>query len=83
MEKFTGGAIAIVCGSMLIKTNKSIDEIQKAVNELYRLNDALRIRVSEENGQPYQYITEYKEQNIEIALDFPDKWADERDDLMW
>lgn len=66
MEKFTGGAIAIVCGSMLIKTNKSIDEIQKAVNELYRLNDALRIRVSEENGQPYQYITEYKEQNIEI-----------------
>ncbi len=66
MEKFTGGAIAIVCGSMLINTDKSVAEMKKAVNELYRLNDALRIRVSEENGQPYQYVTEYKEQDIEV-----------------
>ena len=66
MEKFTGGTIAIVCGSMLIQTDKSVDEMKKAVNELYRLNDALRIRVSEENGQPYQYVTEYKEQDIEV-----------------
>lgn len=66
MEKFTGGAIAIVCGSMLISTDKSVEDMKIAVNELYRLNDALRIRVSEENGQPYQYITEYKEQDIEV-----------------
>ena len=66
MEKFTGGAIAIVCGSMLINTDKSVDEMKKTVNELYRLNDALRIRISEENGQPYQFITKYKEQDIEV-----------------
>lgn len=66
MEKFVGGSISIICGSMLIQTDKSIDEMKKAVNELYRLNDALRIRVSEEDGQPYQYITEYKEQDIEV-----------------
>ena len=66
MEKFTGGSIAIVCGSMFIQTAKSVDEMKKAVNELYRLNDALRIRTSEENGQLYQYITEYKEQDIEV-----------------
>lgn len=66
MEKFTGGAISIVCGSMLISTDKSVDEMKKAVNELYRLNDALRIRVAEKDGQPYQYITEYQEQNIEV-----------------
>ena len=66
MEKFTGGSIAIVCGSMLIQTDKSVDEMKKAVNELYRLNDALRIRVAEENGQPYQYITEYKEPDVEV-----------------
>ncbi len=68
MEKFTGGAISIVCGSMLISTDKSVDDMKTAVNELYRLNDALRIRVSEENGQPYQYITEYKEQDIEVLF---------------
>ena len=72
MEKFTGGAIAIVCGSMLISTDKSVEDMKIAVNELYRLNDALRIRVSEENGQPYQYITEYKEQDIEV-LSFNNK----------
>ncbi len=66
MEKFAGGAISIVCGSMLINTDKSVDEMKKAVNGLFRLNDALRIRVSEENGQPYQYISEYMEQNIEV-----------------
>lgn len=66
MEKFAGGSISIVCGSMLIKTDKSIDEMQKSVNELYRLNDALRIRVSEEDVQPYQYVTEYQEKDIEV-----------------
>ncbi|MBE6784596.1 MAG: hypothetical protein E7536_11410 [Ruminococcaceae bacterium] len=72
MEKFTGGTIAIVCGGMLISTDKSVDEMKKAVNELYRLNDALRIRVSEENGQPCQYITEHTEQDIEV-LSFDSK----------
>ena len=72
MEKFTGGSIAIVCGSMLIQTDKSVDEMKKAVNELYRLNDALRIRVAEGNGQPYQHITEYKEQDVEV-LSFDSK----------
>lgn len=72
MEKFAGGAISIVCGSMLIKTDKSVDEMKKAVNELYRLNDALRIRVTEENGQPYQYVTEYQEQDIDV-LNFNSK----------
>lgn len=66
MEKFAGGSISIVCGSMLISTDKPVDEMKKAVNELYRLNDALRIRVTEEKGQPYQHITEYTEQNIEV-----------------
>lgn len=85
MEKFTDGAIAIVCGSMLINTDKSVDEMKKAVNELYRLNDALRIRVAEKDGQPHQYITEYKEQDIEVIYfnskeeldDYASKYAKE------
>ena len=38
MEKFVGGSISIICGSMLIQTDKSIDGMKKAVNELYCLN---------------------------------------------
>lgn len=72
MEKFAGGSISIVCGSMLVNTDKSVDEMKNAVNGLYRLNDALRIRVSEINGQPYQYLSEYQEQNIDV-LNFNSK----------
>lgn len=66
MEKFAGNTVGIVCGSMFIQTDKSVDDMKKAVNELYRLNDALRLNIVEENGQPYQYITEYRVQNIEV-----------------
>lgn len=66
MEKYAGGSISVVCGSMLIKTDKSVEEMTRAVNEIYRLNDALRVRVLEENGQPHQYIEEYTTQEIDV-----------------
>ena len=51
MEKFAGGAIAVICGSMLIRGKKDLSEIKQAVNEIYRINDALRIRIKEEHGR--------------------------------
>ena len=72
MEKFAGGSIATVCGSIIIKCEKDIETLSNAVNELYRLNDALRIRIIETDGVPYQTITEYKEQEINV-LRFKDK----------
>ena len=72
MEKFAGGSIATVCGSIIIKGKKDIKILTKAVNELYRLNDALRIKIIETDGVPYQTITEYQEQEINV-LRFKDK----------
>ena len=72
MEKFSGGAISVICGSMLVRGEKDISEIKKAVNEIYRLNDALRIRISEDNGEVVQTISEYTEQDIPV-LCFDDK----------
>ncbi len=66
IEKFTGGSVSMICGSMLLHTDKSVDEMKQAVNELYRLNDALRIRVSENAGQAYQYLTEYRERDVDV-----------------
>lgn len=51
---------------MLIRGKKGTTEIQAAVNELYRLNDALRIRISETDGTVSQKIMEYAEQNIPV-----------------
>ena len=72
MEKFAGGAIAVICGSMLINGKKDLCEIKKAVNEIYRLNDALRIYISESEENVLQNVTEYTEQEIN-ALCFEDK----------
>ena len=47
MEKFAGGSIATVCGSVIIKCRKEIAKLLNAVNKLYRLNDTLCIKITE------------------------------------
>lgn len=66
MEKFAGGAITVICGSMLINGKKDLCEIKKAVNEIYRHNDALRIRISEIDGEVSQTVTEYTVQEVPV-----------------
>ncbi len=66
MEKFAGGAIAVICGSMLVHGKKDLSEIKKAVNELYRLNTALRIRIVENDCEVSQTVCEYAEQDFNV-----------------
>ena len=39
MEKFAGGAIAVICGSMLINGKKDLSELKRAVNEINQRTD--------------------------------------------
>lgn len=55
-----------------ISWQKDLDELKQAINELYRLNDALRIRINETGGEVHQNVTEYCEQEIEV-LSFENK----------
>ncbi len=66
MEKFAGGAIAVICGSMLVNGKKDLSEIKRAVNELYRLNAALRIRICEAGGEVSQTVSDYAEQDFNV-----------------
>lgn len=66
MEKFAGSAISVICGSMLVNSTKDLYEIKKAVNEIYRLNDALRIRISETDDEISQTVCDYTEQEIPV-----------------
>lgn len=66
MEKFAGGVIAVICGSMLVNGKKDLSKIKKAVNELYRLNTALRIRIVENNGEISQTVSDYAEQDFNV-----------------
>ena len=60
MEKFVGGGtISIICGSMLSAGSKTIEEIQKAVNEIYCINEGLRTRIVENETGVHQEISPY------------------------
>ena len=48
LEKYAGGSIAVICGSILTRGEQSVDVLKKAVKTLFEINDALRIRISEE-----------------------------------
>jgi len=72
MEKYAGQSIALICGSMLLKNSIEEDVFVNAVHELFRLNDALRIRLLEEDGEVSQYVCEYVEPSVNI-LRFADK----------
>lgn len=66
MDRFAGGAISVICGSMLVKGEQDLDKLKWAVNEIYRLNDALRIRIRQEDGQASQHISDYAQREVEV-----------------
>ena len=72
MSKAVDGTVSLICGSLITKGSKDLSEIKKAVNEIYRLNDALRIRIIETKQGPRQTVSKYVEREIE-TLYFNDK----------
>ena len=42
MEKYVGGSISVICGCFLMPVLYDVEVLKNAVNELFRLNDALR-----------------------------------------
>jgi len=66
MAKVNGGAITVNCSSMLISGKKGEAEMQAALNELFRLNDALRIRINETDGVVTQYVTDFIEREFDV-----------------
>ncbi|MBQ6435402.1 MAG: amino acid adenylation domain-containing protein, partial [Synergistaceae bacterium] len=65
MERFVGDAVAVVCGSAIRDGYQDIAKLKATVNALYRLNDALRTRIVEQNGEIKQTIVDFTEQDIE------------------
>ena len=71
-EKFSGGAIATICSSMLYMGTADDALLCSAANELYRINDTLRTRIKDTDHGAKQYTEEYTEQNISV-LTFEEK----------
>ena len=74
MDKFVGGSISVICGSFLMPTVCDVVTLKKAVNELFRRNDALRIRIVDSGTAVSQYIDNFTQKDVEV-LYFEDKKA--------
>lgn len=66
MEKYAGGATAVICGSILIDGMISQLQLTSAVNKIFQINDALRTRITEMEAVPYQQIIPYEPQIINV-----------------
>ena len=66
LERFAGGSSAVICGVVMTKGSRAIPSLQHAVNELYRINDGLRIRIKEEGTEVRQEIAPYEEREVKV-----------------
>ncbi|OQM47052.1 hypothetical protein B6A27_02650 [Anoxybacillus sp. UARK-01] len=75
-------SIGVIAGSMRIKRNLDLKLLEQSVQLLFQNHDTLRLRITEKNGRPVQYIYDYK--NIEVPTyhfineEQLDKWANEQ-----
>ena len=68
MQKIAEGSIGNICGSILFDKEYSVDELQNALCEIVRLNDALRIRIKEKDGEIHQCVDEYVPLSFDMLL---------------
>ena len=66
-EKFYAGtSIAGISATMRLKASIDFRLLEQAINLLIKHNDSMRIRITVENGEPRQYVSEYKHTAFEI-----------------
>lgn len=60
------GQACLLCGSAIVEGECDISEMQRAANEIVRINDSLRTRITEENGKPVQRFIPFREREFEV-----------------
>ena len=71
-KMYPGTSISNIAGTLRIKEAINFSLMEHAINLFIKNNDGIRLHiVIDENDTPLQYVSEYKEQNIEL-VDFSD-----------
>ncbi|HYE67090.1 MAG TPA: condensation domain-containing protein, partial [Anaerovoracaceae bacterium] len=61
MEKlYPDTSIGVVAATLRVQGDVDLDLIESALNLFIEKNDAIRLRITEENGEPVQYIAPYE-----------------------
>ncbi len=82
-KMYPNTSIGNIAGTIRFKSNFDFSIIEKALNIAIEKNDALRLRITGEEGEPKQYIADYQYKSFTVH-DFCDKdkselyqWEDE------
>ncbi len=59
-------------GSLNINNRVEVDKLKETLNHLIETNEGLRIRFTQKDGQPVQYVYDFKKENIEF-INFSNK----------
>ena len=67
-EQIRGFGMALtLSGSAVFKGSQSLEKLQYAANEVVRINEGIRVRVStDENGEPMQFIAPFEERSFKV-----------------
>ena len=67
-EQIRGFGMALtLSGSAVFKGSHSIEELEKAANEVIRINEGIRVRVTtDEQGEPVQFVAPYVERSFKV-----------------
>lgn len=57
-----------ILGTFRINKKLDVNILNKVINEIVRTNEALRIRIVEENGIAKQYISEYEKETFKVYI---------------
>ncbi len=61
---YAGTSISNNCGAIIFEEKCDLQVLEQAINQMLALQDGLRLRFCEENGQPVQYIAQYQEEHF-------------------
>lgn len=77
MEKlYKGSGMTNICGTVRFKSGVDFELLNKAIDIFVSGNDAMRLKILEDNGEPYQYVKPVKEYKARF-VDFSDKTKEE------
>ena len=67
-EQIRGFGMALtLSGSAVFKGSQSIEELEKAANEVIRINEGIRVRVTtDEQGEPVQFVAPFEERSFKV-----------------
>ena len=67
VDKAGVGQAVLLCGSVIIPRKIELEELQRAANEVFRINDGLRTRfVEKDDGKVYQELLPFEERTFEV-----------------